>query len=304
MPGPLAVPLIAAGAELFGQAGNAVMQGIQNRKARQFAFQMYQQQRADALADWNMQNDYDSPTSQMKRLREAGLNPNLVYGKGADNTSSPVRSSTGGSWNPSAPKFDAGSVIGQYQDTQIRQAQIDNLKTQNTVMVQDGLLKAAQIAALGAQTAQSQFKLDFDRELRSISAEAARLGVEKQRADIDYTLDSNERQAASNAQSLKEGAERILNYRADRARTFMDRQKIIQEIENLKTDGKIKELDRQLREKGIYPGDPGYWRVLGRLVNNIPGVPEGMKQQGAAGKRPSGTTFGAGFGFDIMDLFH
>ena len=31
---------------------------------------------------WNANNDYNSPKSQMQRLEEAGLNPNLVYGNG------------------------------------------------------------------------------------------------------------------------------------------------------------------------------------------------------------------------------
>lgn len=33
------------------------------------------------LAFWNMQNEYNSPVNQMARLREAGLNPNLIYGQ-------------------------------------------------------------------------------------------------------------------------------------------------------------------------------------------------------------------------------
>ena len=35
-----------------------------------------------SLDAWNRQNKYNSPVEQMKRLREAGLNPALVYGSG------------------------------------------------------------------------------------------------------------------------------------------------------------------------------------------------------------------------------
>lgn len=31
---------------------------------------------------WRMQNEYNSPQAQMQRLKEAGLNPHLMYGKG------------------------------------------------------------------------------------------------------------------------------------------------------------------------------------------------------------------------------
>lgn len=297
------IPLINAGAELFGQAANAVIQGQNNRASRQFAWNMYAQQRKDALSDWTMQNEYNSPTSQMARLREAGLNPNLVYGNGATTTGGAVRSSSAPSWNPTPPQFNAKSILGSYYDTQIRQAQIDNLKTQNTVMVQDALLKAAQIASLGANTARSQFKLDFEKELREISAEAARLGVLKQKADIDYTLDQNERAQAQNAQSLREGAERILNMRASRANTYQEREKIIQEIKNLKEDEKIKALDRQLREKGIYPGDPAWWRALGRVVSNIPETGEIINAHKAGSKAAAATPM-AQMGLDWWDLFH
>ena len=33
-----------------------------------------------AIELWNMQNEYNKPVNQMARLREAGLNPNLVAG--------------------------------------------------------------------------------------------------------------------------------------------------------------------------------------------------------------------------------
>ena len=29
---------------------------------------------------WKMQNEYNTPANQMKRLQDAGLNPNLIYG--------------------------------------------------------------------------------------------------------------------------------------------------------------------------------------------------------------------------------
>ena len=36
-----------------------------------------------AVDMWNKQNEYNSPKAQMERFREAGLNPNLIYGNGA-----------------------------------------------------------------------------------------------------------------------------------------------------------------------------------------------------------------------------
>lgn len=87
MPIPLDPAMVAAiansGANIGQNVASGILQGAQNRATRKFAREQYDRQRQDNLADWTMQNEYNSPTSQMARLREAGLNPNLVYGNGA-----------------------------------------------------------------------------------------------------------------------------------------------------------------------------------------------------------------------------
>lgn len=47
-------------------------------------FQLNQQDRAwqQTVDMWNMQNKYNTPFNQMKRFKDAGLNPNLIYGQG------------------------------------------------------------------------------------------------------------------------------------------------------------------------------------------------------------------------------
>lgn len=83
------------GIAALGAAGiQAGSQAAQGRKERQHDVDManltleqnleladyeYQQQ----LEMWNRANEYNSPAQQMARLKAAGLNPNLVYGKGA-----------------------------------------------------------------------------------------------------------------------------------------------------------------------------------------------------------------------------
>lgn len=50
-----------------------------NKSNRELAELAYQQN----LEQWNRENAYNHPAQQMVRLREAGLNPNLVYGSGS-----------------------------------------------------------------------------------------------------------------------------------------------------------------------------------------------------------------------------
>ena len=130
MPIP-AIPALVAGTQIATSGINAVSQAIMNKKNQKWQEKMYQTQRNDALADWRMQNDYNSPQAQMQRLSSAGLNPNLVYGEGATAMSSQgPRSSSPGSWNPKAPEisFDANSVLSSYYDIEIKKQQANNLK--------------------------------------------------------------------------------------------------------------------------------------------------------------------------------
>ena len=95
---------------IIGAAGQANMnrknrkwQSDQNEKDREWSESMYERQNADQIKMWEMTNQYNHPTQQMERLRQAGLNPNLVYGKGADNTATMVKTGTVTTNNQPAP---------------------------------------------------------------------------------------------------------------------------------------------------------------------------------------------------------
>jgi len=101
---------------------------------------------------WEDQNLYNSPTSQMERYKEAGLNPNLIYGTGttsAGNTSLPSTSQTA---KYQAPRQEynykpnnIGAVLGQYQDTRMKSAQIDNIKEQTQTQTLENALRSGRI---------------------------------------------------------------------------------------------------------------------------------------------------------------
>lgn len=104
------------------------------------------------LEMWNRSNEYNAPGAQMDRLRQAGLNPNLVYGSGA------VGNSSGQLPKYSAPTADFSRVppigmgipamLGMFQDFTMKNAQIDNVRAQseslrkfrNPLMSDQGLL--------------------------------------------------------------------------------------------------------------------------------------------------------------------
>lgn len=265
----------AAASQLAAASIDALSAANANRKGRKWAEEQYQKQRADALADWNMQNFYNSPAEQMKRFEAAGLNKNLIYGS---NQNGPVvRSTDTQSWKPEAPQIGR-SVTGAAQsflastDLEMRQAQTDNIKANNKNILLDSMLKAGQLNQLGIQTKTSEFNLQQLKNLSMLQLESAALNVEKQKVDITktkadtgYTLQQTELSAASNAQNIAESIERINSLRASRSQTQAQTDQIRQSTQNLKQDANIKRLDEKLAEAGIRPGSTPYNNLLNEL---------------------------------------
>lgn len=66
---------LTAGISAAATIGSTLLQNRANKKLTQYSFNKN-------LDMWKMQNEYNAPKAQMQRLQEAGLNPNLMYGKG------------------------------------------------------------------------------------------------------------------------------------------------------------------------------------------------------------------------------
>lgn len=152
---------------------------------------------------WNRQNEYNSPSSQMARLKEAGLNPNLVYGTGAvGNTSSQLPK-----YNAPTAKFDSpapfkGQSVQQglqmYMDITQRQAVIDKVKSETELTQQKTLTEAVSRAWKALLTNRDQFRFTQESNWDEISRQQKfNLGQEKYRQEgqrtsnlIDYSRDT------------------------------------------------------------------------------------------------------------------
>lgn len=122
MPFPL-IPLITAGVSgLFGLGSKAVS----NNANKELAEYQYSKD----LEMWNRQNAYNTPSAQMQRFQDAGLNKNLIYGQGSPGNAQQL------------PKYQAPTVdyetdlgvgklpeyINQFQDVRNKKATEDNIK--------------------------------------------------------------------------------------------------------------------------------------------------------------------------------
>jgi hypothetical protein len=257
-------------------AGNAAATGAQNRKSRAFSREMYQQQKADNITFWNMQNEYNSPQSQMQRLKSAGLNPNMLYDKTgavipAQNINTPdVQSAQ--FRTPDFGSIGTGLVQG-YFDTKIKQAQYDNLKVQNTVSQQEAILKAAQAAGEVKRTEGQGISNTI--ASANVDAMIRRAGLENNQieANTRFTNNSDVRAAISNAQSVQESVQRVKNMATQNINDAATLKLINQNYANLVKDGTLKQLDIELKRTGVQPTDELWQRAVGRILSDL--IPSG-----------------------------
>lgn len=275
MPLPLA-PLIGGAVaglgSFFGSLFGANKQDSINQQQQDFAREMYARQRGDNISDWNMQNEYNSPQMQMQRLREAGLNPNLVYGNGsAVHTAGPLRGAEAPKWDPKSVAVNPGAAITgglqMYQDIRMREAQTDNLKTQNTVMVQDQLLKQAQTNITNLKALREELDLNRGTDLYQYSLDMYKQQVRKMTLDADksfYDAGNSELDWFYKNDTLQSRID-ATNKSPEEVTARID--SIIQNTKNAKLQAEFKELENSLRKNGITSSDPFYFRVIGQLLS-------------------------------------
>jgi len=276
--------LILPGASILSDGINAVVDGINTRASRRWSEKMNAWQRGDALADYHMQNAYNSPASQMERLKSAGLNPNLVYGNGAQaSNAAPVRSASAPSSPVTRTNINAGGAMQQYLNSQQMKLQNDNLKAQNTVLLEQAKNIAADTQQKTFGAGLKEFDLNFRTENRNRSlykAEQSNINLFKQGnltdAQIANTKERTATEIATRAprvaqiiQSTSESVQRILNMRIQAAKTEAEISYIYSQITNAERDGKLKDFEIQLNRLGVSKNDPAWQRKVATLLGHL-----------------------------------
>lgn len=200
---------ILGGASLLGSALGARSNSKTNKANMELAqyqneWQTRENEKAYARAVnmWNMQNEYNSPTQQMARLRTAGLNPNLVYGNGVTGNSA-----------GSTPQYDPADIdrahLTPYRGwnagltdaattflaARTNKAQVDNMEAQNTLIRQQAATEGLKQANIAASTARSEFDLSQANRLKDVSVARAEaeMAQAQHQADITWSKSEQER---------------------------------------------------------------------------------------------------------------
>jgi hypothetical protein len=145
---------------------------------------------------WNMQNAYNTPKAQMARLKDAGLNPNLIYGSNANTgTAGAIAPSKAAPYNIKNPvPLQAALLTAQIENmnantkktledanqiSQLTGGKVTNLELRNEIQVIKNDIanktKPEQIEIIK----QSKLQSEFNTKLKEIDAEAATAGYVK-----------------------------------------------------------------------------------------------------------------------------
>ena len=214
-----------------------------------------------------MQNAYNAPTAQMSRLRQAGLNPNLVYGSGVTGNSA-----------GSAPQYQPAKIqratmepyrgwnlglsdaASMYMAMRQNKAQVENMEAQNKLIKEQARTEGIRQGNIAMSTARSGFDLNLARELRNVS--------------IDRAIAEKNFSEASAAGAWTGANQKVLQYELDRT-LFDNKIKLssaeyttaVEALRRLRQDNDINEFRYTLeRIFGNSSGTAGAVRdLLGRL---------------------------------------
>lgn len=124
--GGISPGVAAMGAASINALGGLAINAAKNKKQWRYQQKAMELQKQMNLEAWNMQNAYNTPTAQMQRLQDAGLNPRLIYGSGASAPNmagnlevpeAPVRQATGAEVPDLLTYYQVRQMDAQYRQT-------------------------------------------------------------------------------------------------------------------------------------------------------------------------------------------
>lgn len=238
--------LAAIGAGLSGLSSFLGYKGQQS--ANRTNLKLAEQARQHDISMWNAQNAYNSPQMQMQRMKEAGLNPNLIYGSGGAETTaaSPQKAPVPSVDNEmvSLAQMSLTPMISLYQDWQVKKAQIDNL--------------AAEQASKESLTRLNNLK--YSKEVIGEPYWATERGFEYDKKRLGLNI--QEQQLFQNNLKTKyqtSSYPALLNQISLR-NAVLEQTRVSQQLEN--------ELSRNLKPYGLTSRDNVWARILLNLGNN------------------------------------
>lgn len=228
----------------FGGMAGAAIGGLfdiaSSALNNKYAVQQMEMQNQMNIDQWNRENQYNSPTSQMQRLSAAGLNPNLVYGSGATTVSA------------SSPKLEAAQKkapdLGQYAvmavNAMLKQKELDIREKEVDSKVN---LNASQAQWNKVRSDLDDLKLALEEVTFNNSVAKSDLMLQKLRETID-NLNASTRNYES---MIGLNAVRGENLQSQTQLNNAKVQETFSRIKNIDEDTKLKAVEQVLKNSQV-----------------------------------------------------
>jgi len=219
--------------DLFGNMGSARAQ----RRAQEWNLQQ-----------WHRQNAYNSPQAQMQRFKDAGLNPNLIYGRGNSGNAGAVAPAK-------APDFKFKSPIqdmARYADTSLIPLQRDNLEAQTMAQEASANLTDAKTLTEATKNNQNKFDLALAKDARTFTLAGIKARAEEQQQNALSALIKREIADATKADTIAiKGEELRLKKSQVKGQDLLN---------------EIRDFEKILNSAGIQKTDPLYFRIFMQIL--------------------------------------
>jgi hypothetical protein len=247
------MPVVPAILGALGSIGSSLI-GNRGRKRSEGRARNYN------LKMWHKQNQYNHPLEQMKRLKDAGLNPNMIYGSSPGSATGNAGAVAPGK----APEYKFNNPAIPAFQSQNLQAQSNNMRSLSTLNDAKTLTELENADLKGTEAKVAKSNMINDILMRDNEAK---------RSTELYVQEMLKTKAMSNKKSG------IL------ARYAAETQKIIAEGNVAQSKVHIEALNAKLAKAGIRPTDPLSYRIFSLVtgvdLNDVEAVKQYFKDIGA-----------------------
>ena len=168
-------------------------------KNRKFNAEQAQLQRDWQEKMWNLSNEYNSPLQQMQRFKEAGLNPNLVYGDGAKSLAAQVGSGAAAS-SSAVGRGVIENPVTTAIGIQSQMEQIKNLREQNELLRQQARKTSNEADSVAWQNNYNLSMEDVKKAIEMKNYDVLNASLDKMRIDMINSTRITDEQVKTMAQ--------------------------------------------------------------------------------------------------------
>ncbi|MDC8027743.1 hypothetical protein NBY09_16470 [Elizabethkingia anophelis] len=264
-----AIPIV--GGMIEGAINNSSNKKIA-RENREFSLEM-----------WNRNNEYNTPLAQMQRLKEAGLNPNLMYGQGTTgNSSSPAKADGA---NPTQYKLNFLEAAQLHQQQKLNEQSIQLQKSQTELNHAQAQKVNAETANTHANTLNTQETMQFNREsrpkiLQKYDLENQSISLSNENLNkLNAKIDADINQIKANTQLTARQSEVA---KATLGKILIESQNAIKQGRTIDLQQVEQDARNQLWRQGINPNSSGTNGLIDWLRNSLltPNKVEDYKSEG------------------------